>query len=916
MARPIFGRDFELMQIDRVLEGISTSPAALVITGAPGAGKTTVFEEAVLRARSRDVRVLVARASQRELPLAFAGLADLLEPWLTDIRAELPAPQRRALDVALLTEEAGSYSPEPRMIATAFRGAVTTLARSTPVLVAIDDVHWMDVPTADAVAFAFRRLEGEPVSLLCSQRDAGLPLELDRARLPVDEMPLGGISLGALHRMLRTRIDAAFSRQTLRRIEQESDGNPLIALEIGRALKRRGITRVGAGPLPIPDTLSGLVEERLRELPPSVIGVLRLAATTTEPTVEWMLAAGVDGADLDRAIAAGVLRCDGETLRFSHPLVAAAVERGTPPAERRRLHAQVAELADRPEERVRHLALAANGHSPETATELDSAAAAAEARGAPTTAAELFELAAALTPPERPDEARRRRLSAGRALAQAGETRAAVVVFEELIRDSPAGPERADALAQLGWYREDDFEASTRLLEQALEEAGDDPVRRAEIHLFLSDVWAIRGDVPRARTETRHALSDAHRGSDIALLASTIGQAFWFDWMCGDDADPDLLARAVELERAAAGSPLRSPPSHLAGLYLMSVGRLEEAQRAFARALDRAEGEGEEYWRADTLLRLGVVAGLRGHLSDAERLVQEGLELAEQLDLRQIQSALLCGCGRVALWRGNPDDARALAHRGVELSRSTGDEVYILCNTALLGAVDLALGDQVAAARTLQPLVARLPAIGRRPNTQFIAADAVDALAGAGRADEARDILPAVEPRGRDPVAAFLAARSRGHVAAATGDVEAAAGHFEVALAVLAQTPIELPLERARTLLALGAVLRRRKQRRAARHALDAAASVFDGIGSPLWAHRARAELARISGRGPGSRDLTATEQRVAELVAQGLSNREVAAELVVTVRAVESTLTKVYAKLGLRSRTQLTALLRSPDPH
>jgi ATP/maltotriose-dependent transcriptional regulator MalT len=502
----------------------------------------------------------------------------------------------------------------------------------------------------------------------------------------------------------------------------------------------------------------------------------------------------------------------------------------------------------------------------------------------------------------------------GRALAQAGETRAAVTVFEEVIADSPPGPDRADALAQLGWYREDDFELSTRLLEQALAEVGDDPVRRAEAHLFLSDVWAIRGDVPRARDETRLALADARNGWDQALLASAIGQAFWFDWMCGEDVDQQLLEQALELEAASTGSRLRSPPSHLAGLYYMSLGRLDEAQHAFSRALQRAESEGEEYWLADTFLRLGIVAGLGGDLVRADELVQHGLEIAEQLDLHQIQSALLCGCGLVALWCGKPDDARQLARQGLELSRRSGDEVYVLCNTALLGSVDLAAGNHAAAAETLQPLVDRLPAIGRRPNTQFIAADAVEALAGAGRVAEARLAVEAVRPRGHDPIAALLEERSLGHLAAAEGDVDVALSHLEATLAL--QADIAMPIERGRTLLALGVVRRRRKQRAAARESLTEAIAIFESVGSPLWAARAHGELARVSGRAPGSDELTATEKRVAELVSRGLTNREVAGELVVTVRAVESTLTKVYAKLGVRSRTQLAGLMRDQHVH
>jgi DNA-binding NarL/FixJ family response regulator len=916
MLEAIFGRDAELLRLDRLLDDLAAGPTALVVTGSAGAGKTTLFAEAIGRARDRRLQVLEARPSPGELSLAFAGLTDLVGACLADVRDRLPAPQRRALDVALLVEEAPAHAPEPRIIAAALGAVLRELADSAPVLVAIDDVQWLDSPTAGAVAFAFRRLQDEPLGLLCTQRGAGLPLELDRARLPAEELSLDGLSLGALHRMLRTRIDVAFSHPTLRRIEAESGGNPFIALEIGRALKRRGISRAGTGsPLPVPATLAGLVEERLGELPAPVTEVLRLVAAMPEASLDRVLAAGADAADLDRAVAAGVLSCDANTVRFSHPLLATAVTAATPPAALRRLHGQLAAEAVRGEERARHLALAADGPSMQTAGELDAAAAAAQVRGAPEAAAELFELAAALTPPERVDDRLRRRLRVGRSLAHAGETRAALQVFDEVISSAPPGPIRADALAQVGWYREDDFEASTRVLEQALSEVGDEPARRAEIHLFLSDIWAIRGDVPRARQEVRLALADARGGSDLPLLASTMGQAFWFDWMCGADADEDLLADALELEAAESGSQLRSPPSHLAGLYYMSVARLEDAEAAFGRALDRADANGEEYWRADTLLRLGIVAGLRGDLGRAERRVQHGLEVAEQLDLHQIESALACGCGLVALWRGRPDDARGLAQRGLDLSTATGDEVYVLCNSALLGAVDLTLGDHGLAADRLQPLIGRLPAIGRRPNTQFIAADAVEALAGAARVDEARQVLAAVEPRGRDPVAALLAARSRGHIAAAEADVDGAVQYLQAA-AAMHEEQVPIPLERGRTLLALGVVLRRRKQRRIARETLAEALTIFESIGSPVWADRVRSELARVSGRAPGDGELTMTERRVAELVARGLTNREIAAELVVTVRAVESTLTKVYAKLGVRSRTQLTGLLHDPAPH
>ena len=248
--------------------GCHRAPPRWCWPGPPGAGKTTLLQAGLEKAASLGYTTLRTAPSHSDMRLAFAGLADLLGPRLDAVLAGLPAPQRHALGVALLVEEAPSVPPEPRVIAAAFRTALLLLAASAPVLLVIDDVQWLDAPTAAAAGFALRRLAGEQVGLLCAQRveagpPAGPPLELDRARLDTEVLSLGGLSVGALHHLLRTRLDMSFSHPTLRRIEAESAGNPFIALEIGRALARRGITRLASGPLPVPVTLAGLVGERL-----------------------------------------------------------------------------------------------------------------------------------------------------------------------------------------------------------------------------------------------------------------------------------------------------------------------------------------------------------------------------------------------------------------------------------------------------------------------------------------------------------------------------------------------------------------------------------------------------------------------------------------------------------------------------
>src|ERR1022692_1067292 len=205
MLAGVFGRDAELRMIDGFLAGLPSASGALVLTGPAGAGKTTLLRAAADRGRDLGFVVLEALPSQSELRLAFAGLTDLLGDRLDAILGELPPPQRRALGVALLVQDAPPRPPDPRVIAAAFRTALLTLASAAPVLVAIDDVQWLDSPTEAAVGFAFRRMEHEPAGPLCTRRGTGpaaeLPLELDRARLRAGLLSLGGLSVGALHRM-------------------------------------------------------------------------------------------------------------------------------------------------------------------------------------------------------------------------------------------------------------------------------------------------------------------------------------------------------------------------------------------------------------------------------------------------------------------------------------------------------------------------------------------------------------------------------------------------------------------------------------------------------------------------------------------------------------------------------------------
>jgi ATP/maltotriose-dependent transcriptional regulator MalT len=349
----------------------------------------------------------------------------------------------------------------------------------------------------------------------------------------------------------------------------------------------------------------------------------------------------------------------------------------------------------------------------------------------------------------------------------------------------------------------------------------------------------------------------------------------------------------------------------VAGVFYMAQGRLEKAATAWHRELARAEAGGIETLRCDALYRLSRVVLRQGNAQSAADLAAEGLEIAEQLDYYRLIVSALYACVSAALQLGEAEKVSELAGRGLEMARRNGDKPYVIGNEASLGSLDLARGDYRAAAARLGPLAGPVLEIRWYAIVQNIAPDVAEVLIATGDLDNAAAFIAEMERGLRDPLTAALMARSRGLLTAARGDLST--GVAEVTESLRRHDLISPhPLERGRTLLALGTVQRRLKLRATARDTLSEAAGVFQTIEAPLWAARARDELSRISSRSPSAAELTATERRVAELVASGRSNKEAAAELFVAVRTIESTLTRTYAKLGVRSRTELAARMRA----
>jgi hypothetical protein len=361
----ILGRDAELAQVTYFLESVSGRPSALMLEGTAGIGKTTLWHAAVSIARARGHRVLTCRAAEPEARLSYAALGDLFDFELPD----LPAPQQRALDAALLRAEVEGAPPDQRAVSLASLGVLRALAASEPVIIVIDDVQWLDVPSARVLAFVVRRLEDAPIQILVALRvgSGGDPLGLGRAgpTLPLQRVSIGPLREEAMIRLLKDRTQGDLTHPILLRVHRISEGNPLFALEIARALTGQGVRLAPGQPLPVPGDLQALLGTRLAALPSSAADGLLVVAAAARPTEDLVVAAAARpnraSADISRAETAGILQRTGDRIGFTHPLLGSTVYAAATPPGKRSAHRRLADLVTDPEERARHLALAASG---------------------------------------------------------------------------------------------------------------------------------------------------------------------------------------------------------------------------------------------------------------------------------------------------------------------------------------------------------------------------------------------------------------------------------------------------------------------------------------------------------------------------------------------------------------------------
>jgi DNA-binding CsgD family transcriptional regulator len=914
----IVGRAQELTTIERFLADARERFAVLLLEGDAGIGKTTVYRVALRMAEAAGFHVLACRPGASDATLSLAAVADLVDAVPADVWGTLPAPQRRALDVALLRVDPGDEPVDQRAVAAGLRSLVVELAAQQPVLVAVDDVQWLDPASAVILAFVIRRLGPERVGLLATRRlseTARLDLE---ALAPPDALAreqLGPLSLGALQRVLRETLGLTLPRSTLVRVHATSHGNPLFALEIARVLAERGTIAPGE-PLPVPDDVRELVRARVVALPAATRDLLLAAALLAHPTVETLAKASgrSPDADLDPAERAGIAALDGARVAFAHPLHAAAVVATATAAERRRMHLRLADAVQGLEERARHLAVAADDPDEETARILNEGAAVARARGGLHAAAELLEQARALTPPSNVNGARARGIRSAELHLHAGDRGRARMLLQELLDEPLAPSQRAEALRLLAelCISEEDLQESERLLTEALA-IDDDPRSSVATQLDLVFVTTThRMDFAAASELARRALDSLRGSDDRPLLAEALAYSAMVDFLAGHGADLDKIDEAVALEDPNRIALVGMPAGAVAGCLWLYLGRHSEARDQLDMVRKRLTERGDEGDLAQVLLWLSWLETRCGNFAAAERLADETISSAALTDNLSFHRWAIAQRAYVDAHRGQIDDARRRSADAV-LPEGRGIVQVGLWIAATVALVELSTGNPEAAWEACRPLTEAIEQFGiGEPVPAFVLPDALEALVALGQLDRAEALIDTFERRGRELDRVWALAtggRCRGLLLAARGDVAGALAALDGALAEHAR--IDLPFDRARTLLVKGTTERRARRRTRAKQSLEEAATEFERMGAPLWADRARSELARVGGRrSPGEGELTPSERRVVDLAADGLSNKEIAARLVVSVHTVEVHLSHAYEKLGVRSRSQLAGRL------
>ncbi len=901
---PLLGRDAEIELLASLLDGIHGGGGALVLYGEPGIGKSRLLAVAAGFARERGFTVLSATGVQSEAHLPFAGLHQLVRP-LRFRTADLPAAQRAALDAAFgLGQEP---APERFRIAMAVLDLLGEVATDAPLLVLAEDAQWLDHPTTEVLAFVARRLQSDPIVLLAAVRE-GYPSPLVDAGLP--QHRLGGLAPAEA----MTLLDASaqqLSPAIRDRLLSEAAGNPLALTELPITAARR--EPIASGSLPLTQRLEQAFAARVSDLPEATRLLLLVAAHSDDERLSDIVdAAGAVaghtlGLDLlEPAAEAAIVDLDLQSVRFRHPLIRSAVCQSASLLRRRRVHEALAEvLGAEPDRGVWHRAALISGTHEQIANELEEAAGRARRRGALAVAVTALQRAAELSPPR---QRARRLLTAAELTFELGQRDHVMPILREVEQLDPDPVERARAT----WIDEvlhtrplGDATRAASLIATAEQagQAGDRDLQLDMAWLVASRAWLV-DPAPTARRvliEAADRLGDPE-SAELRILAI---QAY---------ADPFGKAPAVleRLREALADVHHDADAARLLGPAAVAVGAFDIAATFLGEAVEGLRTHGRLGHLPRMLTLQGSMAAQLADWGVAIPAAEEARRLATELREPQWVAAADTVDSIIAGIRGDQDAAERAAARAERIAVPTGANITVAF--AQFGRILAALGAgrhpaaYEAAERLFDPASpAHHPIIAC-----WLIGDLAEAALHTGRLDEARARVKQVEAASGDIPGTCIAVGLLHARALLAQDRREASGRFDEALGA---DLTHWPLQRARLLLAHGRWLRRQRRVAESRTPLRDARDAFDAMGCAAWGDQARREL-RASGESSRRRDLapsdqlTAQELQIARLAAQGLSNRDIAQRLYLSHRTIGTHLYRIFPKLGITSRGELSSVL------
>jgi DNA-binding CsgD family transcriptional regulator len=909
----LVGREREMRALTDLLDGVRDHGAALVVLGEAGIGKSALLAATSAHARAQGMRVLTITGAQAESLLPFAGLHQLLRPLLAQAD-ELPAPQREALSAAFGMGDGLGENPAPNLflIALATLELLSDAAEQTPLLVLVEDAQWLDRSTADALAFVARRVEAEPIVLMIAIRE-GTEWALSEAGLP--ELRLEELNETAAIALLDEHTPE-LAPTVRERLLEEAAGNPLALLELPAALKAEQLGGTEPLPpwLPLTARLERVFGERVSRLPEATRSLLLVAALDTGNLVEALQAATIlQGAPvseeaLEPAVAAELAKADDQFIRFRHPLVRSAIAQTAGGAHLHAAHEALAiALAGEPDRRVWHRAAAVVGYDDAVAGELEGAATRAERRGAQAVAVAALERAAVLT--RDPAERGGRLLQAVEWAQELGRPD----LVTRLLREVATLELRPQEQALLRWFQEtyaeegawSGAEGVRRFVEMAVraEEEGD--VKRALRTLYMV---ALRCFWSNQDAETRQrAIAVAER---LPVLSIHPKLLVILGLVAPVERGAIVLERLPGAATAAAVSRDHVLESEL-GLAAHAIGDCERSLELVTTAIAGLRAQGalgmlgyalvSQAWTAICLGNWTVATTAAG---EASRLVEDTLQ-ANWMAVASLAEAT------VAAARGDEATAEALA-AGVERGILAIGAYPLLALVQLArGLAALGQGRHIEAYEQLRRIFD--PAdLAYHPHVRWWAAtDYLEAAVHSDHLAEARAVVEEMEALLEQTHSPLLQA----HLAYARPFLVEGEYAEVLYLASLGENLASWPFLRARLQLGYGGWLRRQRRMAESRPPLRAAVEVFDALGALPWAERARQEL-RASGEVRRSRTVDARDQlspqelQIAQLAADGLSNREIGERLYLSHRTVGSHLYRLFPKLGITSRAELHTAL------